>query len=141
MAAVEIRAATLPGFPYYFPYRTGVRLTATPTGTVHKKWDGSPEVTAASVGITAAMTRTRYAEAALAVSATADTDESQSAVASALLAVQASPTPADVHLDRGVSAELAVQMASVTRALYNQVDGNPMWLSFFFAGLGRQDTL
>lgn len=30
MAVIEIQAATLPGFPYYFPYRTGVRLTATP---------------------------------------------------------------------------------------------------------------
>ena len=44
MAVIEIKAATLPGFPYYFPYRTGVRLSNASTSNASKVYFGDTSV-------------------------------------------------------------------------------------------------
>ena len=53
MAVIEIRAATLPGFPYTFPYRTGVRASASAYGAT-----GSILVVDAATTVTADPTGT-----------------------------------------------------------------------------------
>lgn len=103
MAVIEIKAATLPGFPYYFPYRTGVRLQATIDALGGKTFTGS-----ASAAITAEATvtsqRTATILADLAAAIATDSEDKADYITTADTATTAETT-AETERDAAVSAD------------------------------------
>lgn len=111
MAVIEIGAATLPGFPYYFPYRTGVRANATPVanGGPIRLLDATVLITA-SAAVTSA--RTANVDSVLAVTATAAADSYVSRYADSSAPLEASISAA-INQGQALSADLAL-VASIT---------------------------
>lgn len=91
MAVIEIQAATLPGFPYYFPYRTGVRLSNAATV------DGS---------------KVYYGDTSVVITAEATVTSDRTATVDAELTTSAS-TSGETFTNHAVSASLTILAASV----------------------------
>lgn len=182
VSVVEIRAATLPGFPYQFPYQTGVRLFVVPTATMGFVQTASSNAVAVTAGLNMAMMRTAFLEniemaitatvtagaqviargsaalnldadvlvsplglegttllarAQIPVQVSAEVSVDRETFADADCAVAVAVPASETFLDRVIAALLAVRADRNTTVLYNHSGGNPMWLMFFYAGLGQ----
>lgn len=118
MAVIEIRAATLPGFPYYFPYRTGVRLFNTVEALGGKVFTGDAE---ASITAEATVTslRTANVDADLGTEATITSDHLVAYVAAAELEI-VSVLQVDSIRDATIQADLTVIASTDTFASRHQ---------------------
>lgn len=118
MAVIEIKAATLPGFPYYFPYRTGVRLRNNVSALGGKVFTGD-----ASVSITAAASVTSLRDAR--VNASVGLNAFSTSLSNGTYPTSASTdltASASVVLDRNaaVAADLTVTSTLAAEAIRDQ---------------------
>lgn len=139
MAVIEIKAATLPGFPYYFPYRTGVRLRATIDALGGKTFTGS-----ASAAITAEATvtseRTAIVLADLVATATTSSENEADYTTDADIVTTADLT-AEAGRDAGVSSDTAVSAVANAFASRDQLLESSLSLGFTSAAAGTTSAL